>query len=134
MNDVQRQKITELRVQGQSYSQIALAVGVSENTVKTFSRRNNLKAEDILKAVRQREGTCECCGTIISIIEGRKPKRFCSSLCRNKWWNANLDKVNRKANYEYVCAYCQKPFIAYGNKKRKYCSHECYIADRFGGV
>ena len=22
---------------------------------------------------------------------------------------------------------------SYGNKNRKYCSHECYIADRFGG-
>ena len=47
--------------------------------------------------------------------------------------NSNLDKVNRKANYEFICPHCKKPFSAYGNKNRKYCSHACYIEDRFGG-
>ena len=28
---------------------------------------------------------------------------------------------------------CGLPFTAYGNSKRKYCSHECYIAARFKG-
>lgn len=27
--------------------------------------------------------------------------------------------------------YCGKAFVAYGNKDRKYCSHDCYIRDRF---
>ncbi|RXM53885.1 RNA polymerase subunit sigma-70, partial [Clostridium tetani] len=27
--------------------------------------------------------------------------------------------------------YCGKEFSAYGNKNRKYCSHNCYIRDRF---
>ena len=31
------------------------------------------------------------------------------------------------------CARCGKPFTAYGNAGRKYCSHSCYIADRFKG-
>ena len=70
---------------------------------------------------------------VIVLIEGKKPKRFCSSRCRNKWWNSNLDKVNKKANYEFTCVRCHKTFTAYGNKGRKYCCHECYIADRFGG-
>lgn len=50
-----------------------------------------------------------------------------------KWWNEHLDRVDKKANYEFVCAYCKKPFTAYGNAHRKYCCHECYIEDRFGG-
>ena len=29
------------------------------------------------------------------------------------------------------CAYCGQPFQSYGNQTRKYCSHECYIHDRF---
>lgn len=49
-------------------------------------------------------------------------------------YNSNLDKVNRKANYEFICPHCKKLFSAYGNKKRKYCSHACYIEDRFGGA
>ena len=63
----------------------------------------------------------------------RKKKKFCSDACRMSWWNKNLDKVNRKAVYEFICPHCQQPFTAYGNAGRKYCSHACYIADRFGG-
>jgi len=65
--------------------------------------------------------------------EGRKEKKFCSDRCRNKWWNSHLSEVKRKAMYEYTCPNCKKTFMAYGNRNRKYCSHECYINDRFGG-
>ncbi len=34
---------------------------------------------------------------------------------------------------EYRCPRCGSTFRAYRNRNRKYCSHECYIADRFGG-
>ena len=51
MNDMQRKQITDLRLRGCSYSQISMKVGISENTVKTFCRRNNLKAEDIATAI-----------------------------------------------------------------------------------
>jgi endogenous inhibitor of DNA gyrase (YacG/DUF329 family) len=64
---------------------------------------------------------------------GRKEKKFCSDKCRMTWWNRHLDKVKRKAVYEYICPHCGKPFTVYGNSHRKYCSHECYVADRFGG-
>lgn len=33
----------------------------------------------------------------------------------------------------FTCAECGKPFTAYGNSKRKYCCHTCYIAARFKG-
>lgn len=123
MNDTQRKAITDLRLKGCSYSQISIKVGLSENTIKTFCRRNNLKAEDIANAIGPQKGVCECCGKPTVMIEGKKPKRFCSSSCRNKWWNSNLDKVNKKAHYEFVCVRCHKPFTAYGNKERKYCCH-----------
>ena len=32
-----------------------------------------------------------------------------------------------------ICPVCKKTFTVYGNANRKYCSHECYIEDRFGG-
>lgn len=32
---------------------------------------------------------------------------------------------------ETVCANCGKPILDYARKKRRYCSHECYIRDRF---
>lgn len=133
MNDTQRKAITDLRLKGCSYLQISIKVGISENTVKTFCRRNNLKAENITSAIETKKGVCECCGKTTILTVGKKPKRFCSSKCRNKWWNANLDKVNKKAHYDFICIHCKKPFTAYGNKDRKYCCHECYVADRYYG-
>ena len=44
-----------------------------------------------------------------------------------------MTMVKRKAIYEYTCPTCGSAFTAYGNRHRKYCCHECYIADRFGG-
>lgn len=38
---------------------------------------------------------------------------------------------HENAIYTYVCAVCGKQFEAYGNNHRKYCSHKCYINDRF---
>ena len=60
-------------------------------------------------------------------------EKFCSDECRRHWWSAHQDELKKKptALYEKECAYCHKPFVAYGNKNRKYCSHECYVRDRF---
>jgi hypothetical protein len=33
--------------------------------------------------------------------------------------------------YHFTCIACGKRFSAYGKADRKYCSHECYINDRF---
>ena len=60
-----------------------------------------------------------------------KKRRFCCPECRVQWWNSNQDKVNRKAIYSFICPNCGNEFTSYGNAGRKYCSHECYIADRF---
>jgi len=132
MTDEQRIKITALRKQGCTLSAIADEVGLSANTVKTFCRRNKIEIEECRQAKEIKK--CPCCGKEIIYIPLQKPKKFCSDKCRNSWWNKNIDQVNKKANYEIVCAGCKKTFVSYGNKGRKYCSHECYIADRFGGI
>ena len=132
MTDAQRIQIGNLREVGLGYKKIAEQMGLSENTVKTYCRRHGLGGN----MAQQGEATkdvCLCCGKPVKQNPGRKQKKFCSDRCRNKWWNANLDKVNRKAMYDYECSYCKKPFSAYGNANRKYCSHDCYVADRFGG-
>lgn len=134
MNDTQRQQIEKLRTDGLSYGKISEALGLSINTIKTYCRRHGFGGVVATSAQIDETGHfCLCCGIPVVQTFGRKEKRFCSDRCRNKWWNQNLDKVNRKANYEYICLCCKKPFTAYGNKNRKYCSHECYIEDRFGG-
>lgn len=132
MTDAQKKQIENLRNVGYGYKRIAEQMELSENTVKTYCRRHDLGG---IRAMRgsAKKNVCRCCGVPVEQQPGRKEKKFCSDSCRNKWWNSHLDKVERKANYEFICPCCKKPFTAYGNKNRKYCSHECYIADRFGG-
>lgn len=133
MTDAQKIQISNLRAAGLGYKKIAEQMGVSENTVKTYCRRHGLGGAMVHQVERTDKSLCQCCGVEVKQNPGRKVKKFCSDRCRNKWWNAHLDKVNRKAVYEYECPHCKKDFTAYGNANRKYCSHECYIADRFGG-
>lgn len=135
MTDAQKIQIGKLRGAGLGYKKIAEQMGLSENTVKTYCRRHGLGGNmtHLQNVTQNEEHHCLCCGKPVQQTPGRKEKKFCSDSCRNKWWNSHLDKVERKANYEFICPHCKKPFTAYGNKNRKYCSHECYIADRFGG-
>ena len=138
MTEEQKTQIANLRGEGYGYVRIAQALGISENTVKSFCRRKKLAGRAVASqtmpaAVRDGNHFCLCCGKEVAQTPGRKEKKFCSDRCRNKWWNSHLDHVKRKANYEFICPQCKKKFTAYGNAKRKYCSHECYIAHRFGG-
>lgn len=105
-------------------------MNISKNTVKSFCRRNVLGK---VKKFETNPAVCEFCGKPISQPIGRKKKRFCSDTCRNSWWKSHKNLVDKKANYECECTYCGKLFVYYGNKNRKYCSHSCYIEDRFGG-
>ena len=136
MTDIQRAQVIKLRTAGNSYGSIARTVGISLNTVKSFCRRNNIteNADAPVPVILTGEITlCENCGLEIRQIAKRKKKRFCCDKCRNEWWNKNLDKVQRKTVYGFKCSHCGKAFSIYGDSRRKYCSHECYIADRFGG-
>lgn len=107
------------------------------------ARANRLRAfQDKLASLRFLEPSvtltgettaCENYGREIQQIAKQKKKRFCCDKCRNEWWNSHLDQVKRKAVYDFRCPHCGKEFHIYGDSRRKYCSHECYIADRFKG-
>lgn len=131
MTDEQRMQIIILREEGNGYKKIAQVMGLSENTIKSFCQRRKIGGVAVQEAPT--DDVCQCCGKIVVQNPGRKQKKFCSDRCRMKWWNGHLDQVQRKANYDFVCPVCSKAFSVYGNANRKYCSHECYIEDRFGG-
>ena len=139
MTKEQKLQIAKLRAEGYGYIRVAQVLGISENTVKSFCRRNNLTgkatAEKPKMQVQVANGMdfCKQCGVSVEQNPGRKEKKFCSDKCRMEWWNKNLYKVKRKAVYEFTCIHCKTQFKVYGNSRRKYCSHECYVADRFGG-
>jgi endogenous inhibitor of DNA gyrase (YacG/DUF329 family) len=132
MTTLQKQQIKYMRGKGDSYAVIAAELGISENTVKSFCRRNNLGAGVKIEPPAQTTEFCETCGNPLIHTTGSKRKRFCSDKCRLLWWNDHPECINRKAVYNFTCSHCNAEFSTYGNKERKYCSHACYTADRFG--
>ena len=135
MTNEQKDRIRELRALGHGYSAIADALGLTKSQVSSYCRRNSLTGtvsnnDDTNSPI---PGYCKNCGKPVTQSPGKKQVLFCSPSCRQKWWNAHLDMVHRRAYYDFRCAGCGKVFTAYGNSHRKYCSHECYIRDRFGG-
>lgn len=111
-----------MRSHDKSATDIAIALGLSVNTVRSYIRRHPPK--DTV------EVGCRQCGKPVMQHKGRKAKYFCSDRCRNAWWNAHPEKVQRKAYYRLACRFCGKEFVSYGNKNRKYCSRLCYADAR----
>jgi endogenous inhibitor of DNA gyrase (YacG/DUF329 family) len=123
---IHREKIKQMRDAGFSYSRIAAAMGISENTVKSFCRRNNLNGFGVKASCNGQSDCCRQCGRSLVHITGAKQKRFCSDKCRMIWWNSHPEAVNRKAIFLFNCIQCGASVESYGNKKRKYCSRACY--------
>ena len=132
MTSEQKEQIMRLRGKGRGYTEIAKSLGISKNTVKSFCRRN----KDSQSADERQDfpGCCRECGKLLVQKEHTKRRIFCSATCRKAWWKAHPERLHRKAVYHFRCAGCGKPFSAYGNSKRKFCTHACYIQTRFGGT
>ena len=125
-----------MRNQGKGYKGIAALLSLSENTVKSFCKRNNLLGAPVCTSENGvlnigDTAFCKNCGKPIEIRQGVKPRKFCSDECRLTWWNGHTDQVTRKAIYQLRCVGCGNHFDSYGNKCRKYCTHSCYIKARF---
>lgn len=134
MTNEQQEKIRQLRLDGAGYTKVANELGMSKETVKSFCRRNGLagKAEDMSAKQKEEEGVvCRNCGKPLEQIPGKKIRKFCSKQCWETWWKKNPEKIKKRAVYKYICANCGREFEVYGNAHRKYCTHDCYIADRF---
>lgn len=118
----EKSKIYQLKKEGYGYKKIASELGISVSSVQSFFKRNPVDI-DLL-------GTCKRCGMTIQSIKGKKRKQFCCDRCRWDWWNSHIKEVNKKAFYTLTCKHCGKEFTAYGNQKRVYCCHDCYIKDK----
>lgn len=106
MNQMQKQKLTELRNSGLTYKGIAAEMNISESAVKSFFARKN-------------KSVCAMCK-----IEITGKKRFCSDKCRMLWWRKHPHRTAKMT--ETVCVVCGKKFFSYPSKHRKYCSKKCY--------
>jgi len=138
MTELEKQQIYDLRLKGVGYKNIAAALGVSRDSIRGFCMRNGLEGDPKVVSLNVEENIknyllCSCCSKPIKQKERGRSRLFCSDECRRKWWNNNPQARNQKetATYNYTCPYCGKEFSCYGNKKRKYCSHACYIKLRY---
>ncbi len=132
MTEEQKSAIIRCRNSGLGYATIAKDIGLTKDAVVAFCRRNGLTGNMAGKA-QDTAGRCKECGAALVQAKGMKTRVFCSVECRKKWWKEHPEMLNKKAVYTYTCAGCGRKFTAYGNSKRKYCSHGCYIEDRFKG-
>ena len=127
----QKEQINAMRLRGDSHAAIAVALGLSRNTVKSFCLRN-LRPEALeQQAAPVKSGVCDQCGKGFVLCPGHRQRRFCSDQCRMTWWNAHRDLLNSKGMGEQTCACCGKHFMGYERQRRKFCSHTCYIAYRY---
>lgn len=138
MTKFQSKQIRELRMRGVGYRAIASVTGLSRDVVRNYCKSNGIDgyAAELttnMKEQMQQGKACLCCGKKLKQLTAGRKRKFCSEKCRRDWWSAHQNAIQRKSTafYEKACAYCGKSFTAYGNKSRKYCSHNCYVHDRF---
>ena len=122
MNLEQKQQIIKLKQEGYGYKKISKELNLPLSSVRYVCD----KGMDDISLL----GTCKRCGNTIKSIKGKKRKQFCCDRCRWDWWNSHIKEVNKKAFYTLTCKYCGKEFTAYGNQKRVYCCHDCYVKDK----
>ena len=133
MTNELKEQVRQLREKNVGYLSIANALDVSVDAVRGYCRRSGLTGQRSTATKSDAAvGCCLQCGKPVVQRPGIKQIKFCSGTCRQAWWNSHPEKVNRKAVYSFTCACCGKPFSAYGNAHRKYCSHSCYIEGRYG--
>jgi endogenous inhibitor of DNA gyrase (YacG/DUF329 family) len=132
MTENKKTRILEMRRLGCTYKHIAASLSLQEGTVKTCCLRAAKKG---LLATLDKPAKCTCkqCGKEIVQVAKRKKRIFCTDACRQKWWNSHLFLASQssKCLHHFTCPTCGKPFTSYGNPRRKFCSHQCYIRSRY---
>ncbi len=121
MTEQQKERITLLRECGYSYNDISDHLEISTNTVRSFCNRKKIQVKE-----HKEIHFCKNCGLPIT---GEK-KLYCNRKCKTEYWNHH-PKI-RKGQVEKTCPTCGKSFFSYPHENRKYCSHSCYIKERFG--
>lgn len=132
MTQQKREAVYALRKVGRSYSEIADALSLSRNTVKSLCRRS-FESNEAEPPLTPEATRCLQCGAELVMSRNHKSRRFCSEACRRTWWLEHPEARQPKTVTSRACACCGEAFLDYPKSQRKYCSHSCYIRARFGG-
>lgn len=129
ISQMRQEHIRILRDEGFGYTTIAKELGLSKDQVSFFCRKNGLahQARDTGR-IKPKHRWCRNCGR--DLPDSRHV--YCSSKCAHRFQYTHPDIKGKGKAINYTCAYCGKAFTVYGQANRKYCSHQCYINDRYG--
>lgn len=114
MTEEQKQTIVRLRNVGLGYRKIANVLDLSRDRVRNYCKVNGLDGY-AKKHLQAEEG---------KQMEEDSADSVCSEECRRAW------SKNHLSLYKYERMFCGKKFES-SSKTQKFCSHDCYIRDRF---
>lgn len=133
MTEEQKQTIERLRDVGLGYRKIAIVLDLSRDKVRNYCKANGLDGY-AKKRLQAKEGkqmeedcadsVCRHCGKPIEKQAIGRRRIYCSDECRKAW------SKNHLPLYKHECMFCGKKFES-SSKMQKFCSHDCYIRDRF---
>lgn len=109
-------RIIELQKRGLGYKRISAETNLPVNSVKTYCRRHPIDSV---------AGNCEYCQAPLVRLPHTKEKRFCSDNCRNEWWKAHPEAINRKKQYPHTCRFCGREFYT-SRESSGFCSRKCF--------
>ena len=131
MTDTEKRTAEKLRAEGYSYNMISKTLGISLSTVKSHIRRKT-KIVPHPQTDSPSGILCKRCGATLVNTPGHRQKIFCSKSCQERYWREHRDISLCESLVSCTCAGCGKEILDYKGKHRKYCSHKCYIAVRYG--
>lgn len=76
MNQMQKERISELRSSGMGYKKIAELLGISINTVKSYCKRSNLCVVTQFGSDLDQTPYCPTCRSTVSQTPGKKGKKI----------------------------------------------------------
>ena len=116
MTNEQKERVRTLQAEGMGYSKIAGMLGLSPNTIKAYLYRKKEKK------------TCAVCAVCGKPMADRRPnQKFCSPVCKNRWWAAQR-RINPP--YASVCAECGSEMRLRYPGEHTYCSKSCALKAR----
>ena len=134
LTSFQKEQVSMMRAQGLGYRKIANELGIQRDSVRNYcNSEKKSKTREIAGNTENNKEVCLWCNApLIQSGIGRK-KQFCNDRCRYQWQRKRAEEHagSTEAFYERSCKCCGKEFTVYGNRKRVYCSRQCYISHRF---
>lgn len=133
MTEEQKQSVERLWRVGLGYRKIGIVLDLPRDKVGNYCKANGLDGY-AKRLLQTREGkqmeetcgdsVCRQCGEPIESNRTGPRRLYCSDKCRREWGKNHIPLKKRE------CIFCGKEFETL-RKDQKFCSHDCYIHDRF---